>query len=113
VNHTDLLRRAAARVEERARLVSGTLWTAAHESMIDGSSGWRIASIGAGDFGDQNDLDWAAMLGPQIAGPLAAWLRAEADRLDTTAEIYGPDAFIPVVPAAVPVARVILGEVPT
>jgi hypothetical protein len=35
---------------------------------------------GIGGFDAPTDNEWALLLGPQVAAPLAAWLRAEADR---------------------------------
>lgn len=63
----DLLRRAADLIEAAVLEVSVT--------------GYHYAGV------RQIGEEWAALLTPQVAAPLAAWLRAEAACMDSTADV--------------------------
>lgn len=107
----DLLRRAAERLEELAANTSAGPWQLIGDWGIP--NGWTaVWSAGVGQYVAENpgstvsrpDVQWIATLGPQIAAPLAAWLRAEAqymkDERDDSSD------------SAVQLARAILKETP-
>ncbi len=63
----ETLRRAADRIEQRAEKTGGPDW----KTWL--SFGARTGQIPPGT------AQWVNTLGPQVAAPLVAWLRAEAD----------------------------------
>lgn len=74
----EVLRAAADRLDQLADAAAPGPWEADLREVHD-SIGNGIAT--ESDFGDlaEADADWIAMLGPQVAPALSAWLRAEAD----------------------------------
>ena len=87
------LRRAADLVEQRAAAASGPRWkpeygyghTTVQAVECDGdgcghdSYGHVDGTCAIGAMHADGDNQWAILAGPQVAPPLAAWLRAEAD----------------------------------
>lgn len=74
----EVLRAAATKLDDLASFATTGPWEAVHEGLVNGH-GWRFLSVGDDDSGDQHDVEWAAVMGPQVAPALSAWLRAEAD----------------------------------
>jgi hypothetical protein len=93
----DTLRKAAGLIEQRGEAASAC-WSA---------------------YGtDEHDTAWLDLMSPQVAGPLAAWLRAEAESDDNPMCVVVEGATPPLVarvpamatPYALAMARAILGE---
>lgn len=116
MSHAELLRRAAERIEQLKPESSGWHAINADEDFDDE---WQVACdappalAGLGGFYVADDLSesfarWAALMGPQVAAPLAAWLRVEADASECRTELrvasFGTSK------AAEVLARTILGE---
>ena len=133
-----LLRRAADRLDALAEAASGTRWWTvlddgrglvyADTPRWPGETGMGHLAVAyesnRGDISEE-DATWMGVLGPQIAAPLSAWLRAEAQRVggpisDNVAagrvriehHSWGPVASTPHAPALA-LARSILGEAGT
>jgi hypothetical protein len=88
-------------------------WCIRSEPSPDRTS-WRTVCDGPNPFARR----WITTMGPQVAGPLAAWLRAEAESDDNPMCVVVEGATPPLVarvpamatPYALAMARAILGE---
>lgn len=122
-----LLRRAADRVDALAEAASGTRWWTvlddgrglvyADTPRWPGETGMGHLAVAyesnRGDISEE-DATWMGVLGPQIAAPLAAWLRAEADCAEHPLIVFGgATVHSPTTDQAVAFARSILGEAET
>ncbi len=118
----DLLRRAADRIEALAKGASPAPWVWTWREDW-GCGEWHTVTSSATDFDvaaggyegggveREEDAKWIAILGPQIAGPLAAWLRGEATQ--HMAETFQPHgATVEYAGPALAVARAILEGAP-
>lgn len=107
-----LLRRAADELESRAAATTGDWWEAVenypgawvvrprwtqpsipHRGVrnLPEASSYVASESSQGDI-EEGDVKWMAALGPQVAAPLAAWLRAEADLAEVVDRRPGPIA---------------------
>lgn len=90
-----LLRRAATRVEELAAAATPGPWVSVEsyfeEWLVDSPSS-NIANESSCGGIEKGDAEWMALAGPQVAAPLAAWLRAEADLAEVVDRRPGPIA---------------------
>lgn len=126
----DLLRRAAAAVEQLAAGATPEPWVWTWREDW-GCGEWHTVTSSATDFDvatggyegggveREEDAKWITTLGPQVAAPLAAWLRAEAQiaeaidrRPDPIAEMVGldQDQLRPYSGPALDFARAVLDE---
>ena len=119
----ELLRRAADRIEQLAAEAKPGPWI--RDTGIDHQGGEVllvssanvtdqfpvVAEMGGTAVIDQRNAAWIATLGPQVAAPLAAWLREEA-HLGPLYQIDGQNRDPDFPSPAVQLARAILGEEP-
>ena len=108
------LRAAADLIEQRASAASpgpwrAVEWYAGSLEVVDRAGAGIATESSTGDV-KMSDARWMAMLGPQVAAPLAAWLRAEADDADliVAGNLVGGSAGKATTAAALIVADVIL-----
>jgi transcriptional regulator GlxA family with amidase domain len=106
----EVLRAAADRLDQLAESTSPSPWEAPRPNAglheVHDSAGNGIAT--ESDFGDlaEADADWIAMLGPQVAPALSAWLRESA----SIAEYYNDERpHLPAPRHALAFARMVLG----
>ena len=100
-DHASLLRRAAERLELLAARTTPGEWRlggllASRPEVVAHAADGRTEHVAEARA---RTGEWVTALSPALAGPLAAWLRAAADR-------------DPVDPAAAEVARVLLQRLP-
>jgi uncharacterized protein YfdQ (DUF2303 family) len=101
----ELLRRAATKLEELAADTTRGPWDVEHDySGVVADSDYG-GTVSIGGFDRPGDNEWAATMGPQIAAPLAAWLRAEATRFENEGWDGAEPDWAPLV-----FARALLGE---
>lgn len=93
MNPVETLRAAADRLDQLATSTSPSPWESPRPNAglheVHDSAGNGIAT--ESDFGDlaEADADWIAILGPQVAPALSAWLRAEADTAQASDQTRG------------------------
>ena len=98
----EILRAAAARLEQAAAKAEPGPWYTEPDDLDRGHDVWSRTTGHMPAFGlSENDAAWIAMMSPVIAEPLSAWLEQAADELT---EVYWGNAYL--------VARVILGIEP-
>lgn len=99
----DLLRQAADRLDEAAKTTTPGPWQIEYSYGRDRPQGVFVecpdgqdcdaahdcydGTRSVGGMDEPGDNVWASLLGPQVAAPLSAWLRAEAACMDSTADV--------------------------
>lgn len=110
----DLLRRAADRLDQLAAATTGDRWEVV-ENYPDmwvvsplwnrpppKRTGYVASESDSGDLAEP-DVHWIAAMGPQVAAPIAAWLRGAAPQVEWRYDTAGYRE-------AIEFARLLLGE---